>query len=228
MVSGIIIINKEAGPTSHDIVYQVRKIINDKSVKVGHAGTLDPFAEGVLLILVGQTTKLQSQFMNLEKTYLATLKLGETTDTYDATGNKTKNAKCKMQIKKTKIEKVLKQFVGEIKQMPPAFSAIKIKGQRAYKLARKGIKPDLKSRKVKIYEVELRKYEYPYLEIKVRCSKGTYVRSLAHDIGQDLGVGAYLEKLTRTAIGPYKIDQAHNLSQITEKNLPKKILSAKL
>ena len=241
-LSGIIIINKQAGPTSHDVVDSVRRVINDKKVKVGHAGTLDPFAEGVLIILVGTATKKQTEFMNLKKTYLATLKLGKTTDTYDATGIKSKALSSKLKIiSKSKIQEVLEQFTGEIEQTPPAFSAIKIKGKKAYELARKGLKPDLKPRKIKIYEVQLRKYEYPAstrgdsstrgwpdLEIEVKCSKGTYIRSLANDIGQELGCGAYLEKLTRTAIGKYNLKKGIEINELNPNNLPKKIISANI
>ncbi len=228
MISGILIINKPAGPTSHDIVDEIRKISGIR--QVGHAGTLDPFAEGVLIILVSKATKLQSKFMAMPKTYIATLRLGATSDTYDKTGNiipmceaepHTLNAEGSASCIKT----VLKQFIGEIEQTPPIYSAIKIKGHKAYELARKGIKPKLKPRKVKIYEVKPRKYQWPYLEIEVKCGKGTYIRSLANDIGKKLGCDAYLEKLIRTEIGKFNIKNSIKLNELNPKNLPKKIIS---
>jgi len=170
MISGILIINKDPGPTSHNIVDKIRKITGIK--KVGHAGTLDPFAEGILIILIGQATKLQPKFMKMPKTYVATLRLGATSDTYDKTGIiKIQDTRYNNQtITNIQIQNALKTFIGEIEQTPPAFSAIKIKGKKAYELARKGIKLKLKPRKVKIYDVERRKYQWPRLEIKVKKS----------------------------------------------------------
>jgi len=241
-ISGIINIYKPAGPTSHDIVDKIREFTNPlssstihhKRLKIGHAGTLDPFAEGVLIILVGKTTRLQSQFMIMPKTYIATLKLGWTSDTYDKTGKlKIQNpcligrqAKCKITIKNLK--NILKIFVGEIEQVPPDYSAIKIKGKKAYELARKGIKPKLKSRKVKIYSIKLLYYKHPYVKIKVKCGKGTYVRSLANDIGQKLGCGAYLEKLIRIKIGKFNIKKSVKIDELNTENLPNKIIPAKM
>lgn len=200
MNSGILIINKPAGPTSHDIVDKIRGITGIK--KVGHAGTLDPFAEGVLIILIEKATKSQSKFMEMPKTYVADIELSET----------------RTPIVKSRVSGVLKTFIGETEQIPPIYSAIKIKGRKAYELARKGIKPKLKPRKVKIYEVELRKYKWPELEIKVKCGKGTYIRSLAHDIGQKLGCGAYLKNLTRTQIGKYNIDNSIKPDKLNKDN----------
>jgi len=252
ITSGILIINKSPGPTSHDIVDRIRKISDIK--KVGHAGTLDPFAQGILIILIGMATKLQPKFMEMRKTYVATLRLGATSDTYDKTGKiklqDTRNPGLakrsgagKMQIiTKRQVQNTLKSFIGEIKQVPPAFSAIKINGKRAYKLARKGIKPQLKSRKIKIYEVQLRKYRpalpvdgpalpvgrWSNLTIKVRCGKGTYIRSLANDIGKKLGCGAYFEELTRTKIGKFNIKNSTKLKDLNSKNWTKKVISANI
>jgi len=224
MISGILVINKSIGPTSHDIVDKVRRITGIR--QVGHAGTLDPFAEGVLIVLIGPTTKLQSKFMEMPKTYIATLRLGATSDTYDMTGIKSQITSTKSQtISKSQIQEILNSFIGEIEQMPPAFSAIKIKGKKAYELARKGIKPELKPRKIKIYEVRPRKYKpasptggWPYLEIEVKCGKGTYIRSLAHDIGQKLSCGAYLEKLVRTEVGKFNIKNSVKINKLTSNN----------
>jgi tRNA pseudouridine55 synthase len=221
-MDGILIINKPTGPTSHDIVSYVRKITNTR--KVGHAGTLDPFAGGVLIILIGKSTKLQSKFMEMDKTYVGTIKLGEISDTYDITG-KIKMQKSKCKINENEIRKILKQFIGETKQVPPIYSAIKIKGETAYKMARRGEKPKLKSRKIKIYGIKLLNYNWPHLKIEIKCGKGTYIRSLAHDIGKKLGCGAYLEKLTRTAIGKFNIENSIKPEKLNLLNLPKKILS---
>jgi len=242
ITSGILVINKSPGPTSHDIVDQIRKISGIK--KVGHAGTLDPFAQGILIILIGKTTKLQSKFMEMEKTYVASLRLGAISDTYDKTGDiKHQDTRYNNQtITKKQIQNILKSFIGEIEQMPPAFSAIKIKGKKAYQLARKGLNPQLKPRKIKIYEVQLRKYKpaspacrqgrpaggWPDLTIEIRCGKGTYIRSLANDIGKKLGCGAYLEELSRTKIGKFNIKNSIKLKDLNSKNWTKKIISANI
>lgn len=206
MISGILVINKPTGPTSHDIVDKVRKITGIK--KVGHTGTLDPFAEGLLIILIDKATKLQSKFMAMPKTYKATIELSET----------------ESPIIGDSISDVLKTFIGEIEQIPPIYSAIKIKGKKAYELARKGIKPKLEPRKVRIYDIECRKYKWPELEIKVKCSKGTYIRSLVRDIGQKLGCGAYLEKLTRTKIGKFNIDNSIRIDKLNKDNWQKYLI----
>jgi len=175
----------------HDIVDKIRKKLKIK--KVGHTGTLDPFAQGILLILTNESTKQQSKFMNLDKTYLAVLKLGQISNTYDIDG-KIENIKYE-EIKKEKIEKILKKFIGNTKQKPPIYSAIKIKGKKAYELARKGKNIKLKKRKIKIYDIKLLKYKWPYLELKIKCAKGTYIRSLANDIGKKLKCGEEILKL---------------------------------
>jgi tRNA pseudouridine55 synthase len=226
-MDGILIINKPAGPTSYDIVDRIKKITRTK--KVGHAGTLDPFAEGVLIVLINNATKLQSKFMDMAKTYVATIKLGETSSTYDVEGTKSKAQMPNVNsITKIQIQETIESFVGEIDQVPPIHSAIKVNGERAYKLAWQGIKPDLKARKIKIYDIKIINYEYPRLEIEVDCSRGTYIRSLAHDIGQKLGCGAYLEKLTRTKIGKFTIENAAKINELNSQNWTKKLISANL
>ncbi len=220
MILGILIINKPTGPTSHDIVDKIRRITKVK--KVGHAGTLDPFAKGVLILLLGKATKSQQNFMDMRKTYTATIFLGATSDTYDKTGKIITLESSP--IKYSAVKKTIKQFVGEIEQTPPAFSAVKIKGKKAYELARKGIKLKLKPRKIKIYKIKLLKYNWPYLEIKVKCSKGTYIRSLANDIGEKLGCGAYLKELTRNKIGKFNLKKAINPNKITKDNWQNHIL----
>ena len=216
----ILFINKPAGPTSHDIVDKVRRLTGER--RVGHAGTLDPFAEGLLIVLVGrEATKRQSEFMKLDKEYIATLHLGAETDTQDLTGKPTKSKfpppKNNSQIPSLKtVQSILKNFKGEIDQVPPIYSAIKIKGKKAYELARRGEKVELKPRKIKIYDTKILAYKWPLLELKIKCSSGTYIRSLARDIGRTLNTGAYLEKLVRTKIGKYASKNAANIDDIAE------------
>ncbi|MDO8495520.1 MAG: tRNA pseudouridine(55) synthase TruB [bacterium] len=221
---GIYNIYKPAGPTSHDIVDQVRKISGEK--RVGHAGTLDPFAEGILIIAIGREyTKKLDQFLKQDKTYHATLRLGAVSDTHDLTGKiypvKSGEAGTAKRLfdrvnppTRKQITEALKKFKGEIEQTPPSFSAIKLAGQRSYILARKGITPKLQPRKVKVYTLKIVKYRWPHLEIETKVSSGTYIRALAHDLGQTLGTGAYLEKLIRTKIGRFKLDNSLVLDKI--------------
>ena len=206
---GIYNIYKPAGPTSHDMVDRVRKLSGIK--RVGHAGTLDPFAEGVLIVAVGREyTKQLGKFLKQDKTYRAVIHLGAESDTGDPTGN---IIEVQPQLKPAlkEVREILKQFKGEIEQIPPAFSAIKIKGRKAYELARKGIRLDLKPRKVRIYTIKILKYRWPYLEIETRVSSGTYIRSLAKDIGQALKTGGYLKKLIRTKIRRFNIEKSLEL-----------------
>ena len=207
----ILFVKKPPGPTSHDIVDEVRRITGEK--RVGHAGTLDPFAQGLLIVLVGrEATKRQSEFMKLDKEYIATLHLGAESNTGDLTG--TISSTRASEINLEPIGKALQKFVGEISQVPPEFSAIKINGKKAYELARAGKEVKLEARKIKIYGIEVINYKWPSLELKINCSSGTYIRALARDIGRELECGAYLEKLVRTKIGEYKLENAINLSQI--------------
>jgi len=208
--SGIYNIHKPPGPTSHDMVNKIRKLSGIK--RVGHAGTLDPFAEGVLIVAIGREyTKQLGKFLKRDKTYRATIKLGAESDSGDLTGKIIEKEKLTKPNKKD-IQEALKNFKGEIEQTPPAFSAIKIAGKKAYELARKGIKPDLKPRKVKIYSLKILKYSWPYLEIETKVSSGTYIRSLASDIGRTLKTGGYLEKLVRTKIGRFNLKNSINLT----------------
>ena len=207
----ILFVKKPPGPTSHDIVDEVRRITGEK--RVGHAGTLDPFAQGLLIVLVGrEATRRQSEFMKLDKEYIATLHLGAESNTGDLTG--TISSTRASEINLEPIGKALQKFVGEISQVPPEFSAIKINGKKAYELARAGKEVKLEARKIKIYGIEVINYKWPSLELKINCSSGTYIRALARDIGRELECGAYLEKLVRTKIGEYKLENAINLSQI--------------
>lgn len=206
-MNGFLLINKPIGPTSHDIIDKLRKITGIK--KVGHAGTLDPFADGLLIIGVGSSTKLLKHFVGLDKKYRATLHLGVTSDTYDRTGIiQTK----KLKNKKTKehIEKALIDFVGKQQQIPPMYSAKKIKGKKLYELARKGKEIKRDPITIELFSLELVEYSYPKLVLDVHCTSGTYIRTLGHDIGAKLKTGAYLENLTRTAVGDFTLKQAHS------------------
>jgi tRNA pseudouridine55 synthase len=227
----ILLVNKPAGWTSFDVVAKVRSNLNNKQQKtnskqasknqpskklrVGHAGTLDPFATGLLILLIGKATKEQEKFMKLDKEYEATLKLGYTSTTGDPEGtiNKFPNSNFKAP-NMVQISKVLKDFTGEISQTPPAFSAIKVNGQRAYKLARAGVTVKIKPRLIIIHKLILLDYKYPRLILRVECSSGTYVRTLAEDIGKALGSGAYLAALKRTKIGQYRIEDAEEIEKI--------------
>lgn len=216
----IIFIDKPSGWTSFDVVAKIRSALSKKwgkRIKVGHSGTLDPFATGLLIILTGQETKNQAKYMKLDKEYHATLKLGATSTTGDPEGKITKIVKNgPLAPTKKEVEGVLTSFVGEVSQTPPAFSAVKIDGKRAYKLAREGKEVKLEPRKIKIYTAEIMEYEYPDLKIRVSCSSGTYIRTLAENIGEKLKTGAYLSALRRTKIGDYLVDDAKKVGSIIE------------
>jgi len=227
----IILVDKPAGWTSFDVVAKIRgtlraqfeiqnsklEIKTSKRFRVGHAGTLDPFATGLLIILVGEATKEQDRFMKLDKEYEATMKLGYKSNTGDPEGVITKNEKPKTNNPdRYQIEEALTQFLGEVEQTPPAFSAIKVNGERAYKLARAGEKVEIKPRKITIHELEIINYEFPRLTIRVRCSSGTYIRTLAEDIGAALGCGAYLTELRRTKIGDLDITNSKTIEQVIQ------------
>lgn len=234
MEDQIILIDKPAGISSFGVVAKVRGALKAKyghKVKVGHTGTLDPFATGLLILLSGKMTKKSNDFLKKDKTYEATLKLGYTSTTGDpegeiepyptrvavarpvATGGRCYGSRCRaaQSPRLDTVQSCLQSFVGEIEQTPPAFSAIKINGQRAYKLARKGEEVKIPSRKVTIYSIEILSYEYPELKIRTHVSSGTYIRSLAEDIGKKLGTGAYLTALRRTEIDKYKVEDAKTL-----------------
>lgn len=198
----IIPVYKPKGPTSYDIVAKVKKITGEK--KIGHAGTLDPMASGVLVIGIGrESTKKLKDIVGQEKEYLATIHLGATSTTDDAEGLISSQPCHPELVSGSMIKKIIQHFIGKIQQTPPAYSAIKIKGQRAYKLARRGEKPELKARTVEIKDIELISYKWPRLKIKVITGPGVYIRSLARDIGAELKVGGYLEKLERTRVGKF-------------------------
>lgn len=208
----MILIDKPAGISSFGVVAKVRGYLRNEcghKVKVGHTGTLDPFATGLLILLSGKMTKKSNEFLKLDKEYIADLKLGFKSSTGDPEGEIEKVDDRVPDAKE--IEDILQTFIGEIEQIPPKYSAIKINGQRAYKLARKGVDFEVPMRKIRIYNIEVLEYEYPRLAIRCRVSSGTYIRTLAEDIGLKLGVGAYLTALRRTKIGEYSVDKACTL-----------------
>jgi len=213
---GVILVNKPKGITSHDVVDVVRKKLATK--RVGHTGTLDPLAEGLLIILVGKCTKLFSKFANFDKEYLGVLKLGEVTTTGDSQGEVTRRQEYK-DISQEKIREAFSLFLGEGEQVPPMVSALRMKGKRLYNLARRGIVVERSPRKINILSLEVLKIDLPLVEFCVHCSKGTYVRKLAEDIGQKLDCGAHMVKILRLSIGPFKIEKAIALDEVNESHL---------
>ena len=211
MVSGILNVNKPAGITSFDVIRVVRRGTGMR--KAGHAGTLDPLASGVLLVLLGQAVRVGEYLMELPKTYRATVRLGVATDTYDAEGTATQVSES-AGVSREDVSRALEAFSGEIEQTPPAFSSVKVQGRPAHRLARKGIPVALAARKARIYRIELLRIEGPDVDIEVECGKGTYIRSLAHDLGQALGCGAHLASLTRTRVGPFALDAAASMEEL--------------
>lgn len=214
MINGIININKEKGYTSHDVVAKMRGILKTK--KIGHTGTLDPDAEGVLPLCIGNATKLVDLITNKDKSYEAVLKLGISTDTQDITGKVLKTSEVNVTI--DEIEKVIKSYIGGYMQLPPMYSAIKINGQKLYELARQGKVIDRKRRSVIIHNISIitiNEDEHE-LTITVDCGKGTYIRTLINDIGEDLGCGGTMKSLIRTAVGGFKIQNAYKLCDIEE------------
>ena len=215
---GLILINKPVGITSHDVVDIVRKKLGIR--RVGHTGTLDPLAEGLLIILVGRYTKLFPKFSNFDKEYLGTLKLGEVTTTGDAQGKVIKQT-FHFFFNEQEIENVFNSFRGKIKQVPPMVSAIRVGGERLYRLARKGIVVEREPREIEIHKLEILNITLPYVKFYVCCSKGTYIRKLAEDIGEKLGCGAHIVKIKRIGIGNFKLKDAIEIDEIEEKYLRK-------
>jgi tRNA pseudouridine55 synthase len=209
-----LLVDKPAGMTSFGVVARLRRVLSKqegKKVKVGHTGTLDPFATGLMIIVTGNECKNAGTYTKLDKVYEATFKLGETSTTGDPEGEIQPHSL--VIPTEDDITRVLAEFTGEISQRPPIFSAIKINGQRAYKLARDGKEIELPLRQVTVYSLELVKYAYPELSVRAHVSSGTYIRSLGVDIGERLGTGAYCTTLRRTAIGKWNISDAKSLSE---------------
>ncbi len=211
---GILLMNKPLTWTSFDIVAKVRNTLKIK--KIGHAGTLDPLASGLLILCTGKKTKTIESIQNLEKEYEAIITLGATTPTYDSEFPP-ENIKNITNLTFEQVQEACKQLTGEISQFPPAYSAVKIDGKRAYDLIRKGIQPEIKSKIVNVYEWNwIETNNLKALKVKIRCSKGTYIRSLANDLGKILGVGGYLSGLIRTKIGEYLLENSFNIEDVIE------------
>lgn len=216
MKEGILIIDKPAGVTSHDIVELVRKKINTK--QVGHSGTLDPVATGVLVLLVGKATKLFAEFVHFDKEYEATLRLGIVTSTGDSQG-KILSEKDFSHLTEDTVRDAFPGFIGPRQQVPPMVSAIKHKGRRLYELARRGIEVERAPRPINIYELNITRMELPEIDFFVRCSKGTYIRRLGEEIGEKLGVGGYISRIRRISLGPFHIRDAVSLEDIHESHI---------
>lgn len=207
---GVVLFDKPKGKSSFYAVAVVRarlKAQYSKKIKVGHTGTLDPIATGLLILLTGRMTKQADTFLKKDKVYIAEATLGATSTTYDAEGELSESTlpDLPLDLSFENVEKVCQEFVGKIEQVPPIFSAIKVDGKRAYNLARKGEEIELKPRQVEIYSLEILDYSFPKLKFRVHVSSGTYIRSLINDIGQKLGCGAYMSELRRTKIGEYQL-----------------------
>ncbi len=214
---GFLNILKPPGPGSYDIIRHVKRCVGRK-VKIGHAGTLDPLAEGVLVVCIGQATRLVDMVQSWPKQYATLARLGATSTTDDDEGQINETA-VTVPPSADYIEQVVQRFVGVIEQVPPAYSAVKVAGQRAYKMARAGQMPDLAPKKVTIHSLEIVEYEYPRLRLRISCGSGTYIRSLVRDIGAELGVGGYCEKIVREAVGPFNADRAIGPDQINTDNI---------
>lgn len=220
-MNGIIIINKHKGCTSHDIVYKVKKMFNEK---VGHTGTLDPMATGVLPLLIGKGTQCSKYLINHDKIYNVTLQLGEKTDTADSEGKVIETKEVKEEtLKKENIEKIFEKIKGKQEQIPPIYSAIKVNGKKLYEYARKGQEVEIKPRKIEIYNIELLniKEKQKQIEFQVSCSKGTYIRSLCEDIAQRLETVGYMLELKRIQVGNFNIKDAITIEQL-ENNIDNK------
>lgn len=216
---GILAVNKPKGPTSFDIIRKIRKIVHEK--KVGHAGTLDPLAQGVLVVGVGrEATRKLDEIVQKEKEYVAKVKLGAFSETDDAEGEKQK-VEVQSIPSQAEIEDVLAKKIGDIRQVSPRYSAVKISGKEAYKRARMGEKFTLPERFVEIKEIEILSYGWPFLELRLVTGPGVYVRSLAREIGDDLGTGGYLAYLLRTRVGQFNLEEAVTLEQIERAEEPK-------
>ncbi|MFH1664798.1 MAG: tRNA pseudouridine(55) synthase TruB [Candidatus Omnitrophota bacterium] len=209
---GILVIDKEKGMTSHDVVDAVRRRFRIK--KVGHAGTLDPNATGVLVLLLGKATKLSNELLNDEKEYEALMKLGERTDSGDRDGEVILSREVK--VSEERVKETIAEFRGEMEQVPPMISAKKVKGVRLYKLARRGMEVERKPHKIRVTEIEVTHISLPLVRFRTVCSKGTYIRQMAEDIGEKLGCGAHLVDLRRLRSGQFSLDKAVPFSKLMQ------------
>lgn len=212
LVSGVLVVDKPVGLTSHDVVQIIRRGTGIR--RIGHTGTLDPRASGVLVVLIGPAVRL-SEFVSAEdKRYQATIRLGSSTDTYDSEG--TPSAEVDVDVSRERFDELLLSYVGEIEQIPPAYSAIKVQGKKAYEMARRGEEVKLEPRIINVHSLEILEWELPEVVVDVHCSSGTYVRSLAHDIGEELGVGGHLAGLRRTKSGHFTLRDSVSLRQLRD------------
>ena len=213
MINGILNIYKEKGYTSHDVVAVLRKVAGQK--KIGHTGTLDPDATGVLPVCLGRATKLCDLLTDRDKTYEAVLLLGKTTDTQDISGAILKEQPTD-HLNEAEVTKVIESFKGTYDQIPPMYSALKVNGKKLYELAREGKTVERKSRKVTIYQIHIKEIQLPRVRMEVTCSKGTYIRTLCHDIGNRLGTGGCMEELTRTKVGRFELKDSLKLEELSD------------
>lgn len=213
---GFLSVYKPVGKTSHDVVAYFRKLLKIK--KIGHTGTLDPFAEGVLPICIGNSTRL-IEYLPDDKAYLAFVQFGKATDSYDIEGNVIFQSDKK--VAKEDVEQALKKFEGDIEQLPPIYSAIKVNGKKLYEYAREGKSVEIKPKKVTIYKIELKNFDYDnqVAQVYVECSKGTYIRSIANDLGQVLGCGGYLTRLIRTKAGKFLLENSKKMEDFSSKEI---------
>jgi tRNA pseudouridine55 synthase len=209
-VAGLLHVDKPVNLTSHDVVNKVRRISGIR--RVGHSGTLDPLATGLLTLCLGQATRLVEYLVGLDKVYLVTIRLGQETNTYDGEGQIT--AEKPVEVTRQQLDNALEQFRGQIEQVPPMFSAVKVDGQPLYRRARQGVDIERPARQVTVYDINQLSWQRPMLALRISCSSGTYIRSIAHDLGQVIGCGGHVASLRRTAIGEISIEEATPLDQL--------------
>ncbi len=222
-MNGILLVDKPENITSNRLVQKIKKKLEEK--KVGHTGTLDYFASGLMVLTIGKATRLTEYFQGLDKEYIATGELGKITDTYDRQGKVIEEKSCN--IKKEELIEIIKSFVKTYPQIPPPYSSKKISGKRAYQLAKKGFEVNLKPKEVTIYSIEILNIEIPFFTIKVHCSSGTYIRSLIKEIGDKAGCGAYTKSLRRTKVGKFSVEEAlplDKLLKMSKKEIEEKII----
>ena len=211
----VFVVDKPLHWTSFDVVNKVRICLRKGygKIKVGHAGTLDPLASGVVIVCVGKETKKIEEYMGQEKEYVAEITFGHTTPSYDLETSFDKEFPYE-QVDRACLERAVQQFIGEIEQFPPSYSAVRVDGVRAYEMARRGDEVEMKSRKVMVREIEILKAEFPIVELRIVCSKGTYIRSLAHDLGKVCGSGSHLSALRRTRVGDFRVEDGFKMDEI--------------
>lgn len=220
---GFLNLNKPSGLSSRDVVNRVQKIV--RPLRTGHAGTLDPLATGVLLVCIGDATRLVSRLQELPKTYVAEFLLGQSSDTDDSTGSIREQSAPGLVPDRESVLAGLQQFTGVISQIPPAFSAVHVSGRRAYDLARRGEVPELQPREVTVHSIQLLRYQWPVLSLEIECSSGTYIRSIARDLGQLLGCGGLMSRLERTAIGPFHVQDSLDPEGLTAATVERGLIS---